>query len=457
MRPFAPLVLLALVGLVPASAAQYDMPPEVLEWAITDGVPLDLDDPATLDALNDVSASITGQSIHDCVEGITMDVPYNYRVMGTPTQQQFLEKYGSVFSDLGLLSALDEFTEGGPGVVDPPEQLQGGVNLIGILPGQNTTKWVVIGGHYDTREFTFGGGALDNAAGICTVLELAKAYKAHADAHGPLDATVVFVWYDGEEWGLYGSTAFANDPSVAMELLELEPHQAPQILVSQSYDMPGLNYPAKNYWIEYGEQTTLDEYAVLNLRTAPIHDGEEWTCWSYGCYEELKERADFLEILHRNINYQFLVREVAYDVLAFPPEYVWVYDDHYGRSDHIPLIAMGAAGMRIQGSHDREYPHYHQPTDSLPGLYALTGGTPDGIIAGFQAEAQAGGLTAFYVAKTGGLGHYGDVLYLNQTVTPERTVQEADDEAESPALALPFLLAAVLAVALLRRRSPGRP
>src|SRR5688572_1919561 len=314
MRAFLPTAfLVSFLVLAPATSGQsmYDMPPEVMEWAITDGAPLELDTADTLAALRHVQGEVSGQRIHDCIAEITQDVPASYRLMGTPTQEMFLDKYGGVFSDLGLPSARHEFTEGGPGLVDPPEQLQGGVNLVGVLPGRDLTKWVVMGGHYDTREFTLGGGALDNAAGICTVRELARSYKAHVDAHGPLEASVVFLWYDGEEWGLYGAVAFSKDTSVAKELLGLDQSVEPDILVSQSYDMPGINYPAKNTWVRYGDPAVLDEYAVLNLRTAPIHDGVEWTCWSYGCYEELKERPDFQQVKRDNANFQFLLREVS--------------------------------------------------------------------------------------------------------------------------------------------------
>lgn len=455
MRAFLPAIAASLlVLLAPAASAQsmYDRPPEVMQWAITDGAPLELDDAGTLGALQNVQEEISGQRIHDCIAQITQDPTGAYRVMGTPTQEMFLDKYDGVFSDMGLPSARHEFTEGGPGLVDPPEQLQGGTNLIGVLPGRDLTKWVVIGAHYDTREFTLGGGALDNAAGMCSVKELARSSKAYVDANGPLEASVVFIWYDGEEWGLYGAVAFSKDTSVAKELLGLDQSVEPDILVSQSYDMPGINYPAKNTWVDYGDPLVTDEYAVLNLRTAPIHAEEEWTCWSYGCYEELKERPDFTQIRRDNANFQFLMREVAYDVLALPPEFVWIYDDHYGRSDHIPLIALGAAGNRIQGSHDKEYPHYHQATDSLPGIYAITGGTPDGFIAGLETEAEAGGLTAFYVAKTGSLGQYGDKLFFEEPVEPAAGGGTTGDGQESPGVMPLTLLLALAAIAAVLRR-----
>jgi hypothetical protein len=453
------VLLAAALLLLPVAQAQqgdiYSMPPEVMEWAATDHVPLELDAPGTLDALRDVQERISGTRIHDCIAEITQDVPASYRLMGSPTQEMFLEEYGSVFSDLGLPSARHEFTEGGPGIgpTPRPEQLQGGVNVVGVLPGRDLSRWVVIGGHYDTREFTLGGGALDNAAGICTVKELAAAFKGHVDVAGPLEASVVFLWYDGEEWGLYGAIAFSKDMHVAKELLGLNGSDEVTVLASQSYDMPGLNYPAKNRWVQYGDPGTLDEYAVLNLRTAPIHADEEWTCWSYGCYEDLKERPDFQQVRRQNANWQFLMREVAYDVLGLPPQYVWVYDDHYGRSDHIPLIAMGAAGNRVQGSHDNEYPHYHQPTDSLPGLYALTGSVDD-LKAGFETEAEAGGLTALYAAKTGGFGHYGDKWYYREAVVPAAGNDGGASAGgkDTPGLAPALLLAGLAALALARAR-----
>ena len=459
----AALASALVLALLPAASAQssgdiYAMPDEVLEWAVTDGEPLELDDAATLDAVRDVQERLSGQAVHDCIATITQDVPSSYRVMGMPTQEMFLDRHGNVFSDLGLPSARHHFTEGGPGLVPlGVEQLEGGVNLLGVLPGADLTKWIVLGAHYDTREFTFGGGALDNAAGICSVAELARAFKGHADEHGPLQASLVFAWYDGEEWGLYGAVAFSKDTSVAAELLGLEPSATPDVLVSQSYDMPGINYPAKNTWVQYGDPAVADEYAVLNLRTAPIHADNEWTCWSYGCYEDLKEHPEFQQIRRDNANWQFLMREVAYDVLQLPPQYVWIYDDHYGRSDHIPLIALGSTGNRVQGSHDKEYPHYHQPTDSLPGIYAITGGTPDGFIAGLETEVEAGGLPAFYAALTGGLGGYGDKLYVVDGVSlAPGGADDAGDQppaADAPLPPLAALAAVGLALAALRRRA----
>lgn len=445
---FVRVLILALLLLIAPAGAQVPG----LEDAITDGVPFQLDEAAVAQRVANVADAIGGVAVHDCVRDITSD-PTAYRMMGTPTQDMFVERHKDVFADLGLASDLQQFEKGGPGLGMATVLGEGGTNIVAVLPGADPTKWVVIGGHYDTREGSIG--ALDNGSGICTVKEIARALKADVDANGLYEASVIFNWYDGEEWGLYGSIAFAEDPSVAKQLLGLAPDAAVTVLVSQSYDMPGVNYPAKNNWVQYGDATDTEALAVLNLRTAPIHGDEPWTCWSYGCYEELKTRADFHWILLNNTNYQFLVREVAYDLLQYPPELVWISDDDYGRSDHIPLIARGAAGMRIQGSHDEEYPCYHQPCDTLDWLYLQTGGEAL-LKQAYDAEASIGGTVAMYAALKGNVGAYGLAYLADQNsglLGLVDTASVAAPVADAKAPGMPMMLAvAALALGLLARR-----
>ena len=444
---------LALLLLLPLASAQAPG----LDDVRNDGIPFELDTPRTVERLEAFVDDVSGQAVHDCVDDVTTNVPYSYRLMGTPTQSAFLSQYETVFSDMGLPSAFHEFSEGAAGIGPANTGLvlgEGGTNLLAVLPGLDLTKWVVIGGHYDTREATMG--ALDNASGICTVLEIARAMKEDVDANGPYEASVVFAWYDGEEWGLYGAIAFSEDTSVAKELLGLAPETPVDILVSQSFDMPGINWPAKNIWLQYPEDTTpsldFEKVAVLNLRTAPIHNENEWACWSYGCYVDLKQRADFNQTLRNFTNYQFLVREVAYDLMQTPPDLVWVYDDHYGRSDHIPLIAKGAAGMRIQGSHDEEYPCYHQPCDTLPWLYQQTGDSTGGLlIQAYDTEADIGGAVAMYAALMGDHGRYGDHLWFGENVAPRPSEQPAEGSASEDAPLPVVLLIGALLLAMLRR------
>jgi hypothetical protein len=90
------------------------------------------------------------------------------------------------------------------------------VNVVAWLPGRDTNRVVVIGGHYDScicstdaMDFTSDApGADDDGSGTVAVMELARVMGRRFP--GGLDATVAFVLYTGEEQGLLGSTQFAE-------------------------------------------------------------------------------------------------------------------------------------------------------------------------------------------------------------------------------------------------------
>jgi hypothetical protein len=93
------------------------------------------------------------------------------------------------------------------------------VNVLAWLPGRDSARVVVLGGHYDSCVCAAGGamarfdastnapGADDDGSGTSAVIELARVF-ARAFPRG-LDATVIFALYSGEELGLLGSTALA--------------------------------------------------------------------------------------------------------------------------------------------------------------------------------------------------------------------------------------------------------
>ncbi len=90
------------------------------------------------------------------------------------------------------------------------------VNVVAWLPGRDTSRVVVIGGHYDscicsqdTRDFTSDApGADDDGSGTVAVMELSRVVGKHFPRG--FDATIAFVLYAGEEQGLLGSTQFAE-------------------------------------------------------------------------------------------------------------------------------------------------------------------------------------------------------------------------------------------------------
>jgi leucyl aminopeptidase len=97
-----------------------------------------------------------------------------------------------------------------PGMVVTLDHFNSGVgpNVIGELPGREaSTTIVMIGAHFDSYAGsgqTRSPGADDNASGTASVLEIARIL-----ASVPLRRTVRFGFWNAEEFGLWGSNAYA--------------------------------------------------------------------------------------------------------------------------------------------------------------------------------------------------------------------------------------------------------
>ncbi len=82
-------------------------------------------------------------------------------------------------------------------------------NVIGMIQGSDTTRNIIIGGHYDhlgVRKGQVFNGADDNASGVAGMLALAKAWSSHP---GKPSCNIIFAAWIGEERGKLGSSYFA--------------------------------------------------------------------------------------------------------------------------------------------------------------------------------------------------------------------------------------------------------
>jgi hypothetical protein len=96
--------------------------------------------------------------------------------------------------------------------------------VVGLLPGSDPVlkdEYVVLMAHLDHLGIRDGkpgdniyNGALDNAAGVAVMLEVARAFAT--DGTRP-KRSILFVANTAEEKGLLGAEAFANDPPVPIE------------------------------------------------------------------------------------------------------------------------------------------------------------------------------------------------------------------------------------------------
>jgi len=97
-------------------------------------------------------------------------------------------------------------------------------NVVATIPGSDSARkneYVVYTAHWDHlgRDTTITGdqifnGALDNASGCASILEIAKAYKALPTAPA---RSVMFIALTGEEKGLIGAKYYAEHPLVPLE------------------------------------------------------------------------------------------------------------------------------------------------------------------------------------------------------------------------------------------------
>lgn len=99
-----------------------------------------------------------------------------------------------------------------------------GRNVGAVIRGSDPTlagRYVVLSAHYDhlgVRRGVLYPGADDNASGVAMLLESARCLTARAEK--PI-RSVVFLAFDQEEVGLYGSRYFASHPPFAVESIDL--------------------------------------------------------------------------------------------------------------------------------------------------------------------------------------------------------------------------------------------
>jgi len=93
-------------------------------------------------------------------------------------------------------------------------------NVIGVVPGTGETgRAVVVAAHLDHAGADDGGriwnGADDNASGTSALLAVAAAFSA-----SPPKRDTVLISMAAEEWGLWGSEAYAEDPHVPLDVTD---------------------------------------------------------------------------------------------------------------------------------------------------------------------------------------------------------------------------------------------
>ena len=104
-------------------------------------------------------------------------------------------------------------------------------NVLGMIPGRDTTRTLVVGAHYDHLGYGQEGslapdshlphlGADDNASGVAAMLGVARSEGRRATSGRRPTHTLVFCAFTGEEAGLLGSGHFVEDPPRPLESVD---------------------------------------------------------------------------------------------------------------------------------------------------------------------------------------------------------------------------------------------
>ena len=198
------------------------------------------------------------------------------------------------------------------------------VNVVAVLPGR-TDRQIIVSGHYDSLNMTARNnekaatapapGVCDDGSGTAAVMELARVMSAHE-----WDNTVVFIAFDAEEYGLLGSTRYANQA-------KKDGHKIEAVL---NNDIIG---------------TDTDGRGRTDNRAVRVFSGDPADSPS-------RQLARYV----REVSARYLPA-MRVDTIFLP--------DRFGRGgDHTPFHRQGFAGVRFTTPAEN-YAHQHTATDTF--------------------------------------------------------------------------------------------
>ena len=143
-------------------------------------------------------------------EHVKRQVDFGPRPSGSPALAETRKYLKSELASYGLTVREEPFT------AETPTGKVAMVNVVGELPGRSP-EVVILASHFDTKRMENFLGANDAGSSTGALLEIARVVAAEAKAK-PLDMTVQFVFFDGEEavvqWtdedSTYGSRHFVE-------------------------------------------------------------------------------------------------------------------------------------------------------------------------------------------------------------------------------------------------------
>ncbi len=211
--------------------------------------------------------------------------------------------------------------------------------VIGMLPGGDprlAQEYVVLMAHLDhlgvkpvaqPGEDAIYNGALDNAAGVATMIEAARTFTA---AGKPPRRSILFIANTGEEPGMLGADYFASHPTVALD----------HIVAAVNLDMPLLTYDFTDV-IAFGAdhstvgRTVAEAAGAMGIAVSPDPMPQE----------RLFVRSDHYRLVQHGIPSVFLMTGYANGGRAAWARYLTFF--YHQPSDDLAQPIRWAAGARF--------------------------------------------------------------------------------------------------------------
>lgn len=269
-----------------------------------------------------------------------------YRYLDSPGHRNAEAHILSVFDDYGLNTNVQDYTA---------QRLDGPVraaNVLGLLEGEDPSRCLVIGGHYDNNQRS-SKGAYDNAVGVGTVIELARLFSQVQEEVPPI--SVLFAAWDSEEGGGAGSMHFLENPIWDFDIVGYI-----------NLDMFSLSYPVRN-----SIPMASEDYFKLNVYTSPVSD--------FSIYDHV-EYTD--ETLENFTEFRDILENITYVQYGYPSQWVIVMDDTAGISDHRFFVERSIPAVWFRGMNEKpreegdlnEIAFKHTPADTLETMERYAGG-----------------------------------------------------------------------------------
>ncbi|MFT4710666.1 MAG: hypothetical protein ACJAZ8_002265 [Planctomycetota bacterium] len=173
-------------------------------------------------------------------------------------------------------------------------------NVCGFWPGSDPelkNEVLIVSAHYDhvgTRDGVVYNGADDNGSGTTGLLAIASALKEY----GPMRRSVMLIWVSGEEKGLWGSKAWASNPSLP---------EGARAVANINIDMIGRNASNVLYLTpspdhkDFGGLTLLGEKFGIEEGFGDFPKGREQGLEGLGSADPYYQRSDHAEFAKMGI------------------------------------------------------------------------------------------------------------------------------------------------------------